>query len=66
MTGRLDKLNHASIVEGCLLSPGKFLRFGHKDMVALERRIQTLDPEAGKLIGLMGAEPSSFRVAQPQ
>jgi 8-amino-7-oxononanoate synthase len=45
-----DKSNHASIVEGCLLSQGKFLRFAHKDMAALESRLQKLEPEAGKLI----------------
>jgi 8-amino-7-oxononanoate synthase len=45
-----DKSNHASIVEGCLLAQGKFLRFAHKDMAALENRLQKLEPEAGKLI----------------
>ena len=45
-----DKSNHASIVEGCLLSQGKFLRFAHKDMAALESRLQKIEPEAGKLI----------------
>ena len=45
-----DKSNHASIVEGCLLAQGKFVRFAHKDMAALETRLQSLDPEAGKLI----------------
>ena len=45
-----DKSNHASIVEGCLLTPGRFLRFAHKDMAALENRLQGLEPEAGKLI----------------
>lgn len=45
-----DKSNHASIVEGCLVSQGKFLRFAHKDMAALESRLQKLEPEAGKLI----------------
>ncbi len=45
-----DKSNHASIVEGCLLAQGKFLRFAHKDMAALENRLQGLDPAAGKLI----------------
>jgi 8-amino-7-oxononanoate synthase len=49
-----DKSNHASIVEGCLLSPGKFLRFSHKDMAALESRLQTIDPAAGKLIVVDG------------
>jgi 8-amino-7-oxononanoate synthase len=45
-----DKSNHASIVEGCLLAQGKFLRFAHKDMAALESRLQKLEPEAGKLV----------------
>jgi 8-amino-7-oxononanoate synthase len=49
-----DKSNHASIVEGCLLSQGKFLRFAHKDMAALESRLQKLEPEAGKLIVVDG------------
>jgi 8-amino-7-oxononanoate synthase len=49
-----DKSNHASIVEGCLLSQGKFLRFAHKDMAALESRLEKLDPEAGKLIVVDG------------
>ncbi len=49
-----DKSNHASIVEGCLLSQGKFLRFAHKDMAALENRLQKLEPEAGKLIVVDG------------
>jgi 8-amino-7-oxononanoate synthase len=45
-----DKSNHASIVEGCLLAQGKFLRFPHQDMEALEARLQQLDPAAGKLV----------------
>jgi 8-amino-7-oxononanoate synthase len=49
-----DKSNHASIVEGCLLSQGKFLRFAHKDMAALESRLQKLEPEAGKLVVVDG------------
>jgi 8-amino-7-oxononanoate synthase len=49
-----DKSNHASIVEGCLSATGKFLRFPHKDMRALESRLQTIDPEAGKLIVVDG------------
>ncbi len=49
-----DKSDHASIVEGCLVSLGKFLRFGHKDMAALESRLQSIDPEAGKLIVVDG------------
>ena len=49
-----DKSNHASIVEGCLLSPGKFLRFAHRDLEALEARLRQLDRAAGKLIVVDG------------
>lgn len=49
-----DKSNHASIVEGCLLAQGKFLRFPHKNMAALESRLQQLDPELGKLVVVDG------------
>ncbi|HUL54222.1 MAG TPA: aminotransferase class I/II-fold pyridoxal phosphate-dependent enzyme [Opitutaceae bacterium] len=49
-----DKSDHASIVEGCQCSLGKFLRFPHRDMAALESRLETIDPEAGKLIVVDG------------
>ena len=49
-----DKSDHASIVEGCQLSSGNFVRFAHKDMAALESRLQKIDPEAGKLIVVDG------------
>jgi len=49
-----DKSNHASIVEGCLLAQGKFFRFPHKDLVALESRLEQLEPEAGKLVVVDG------------
>ncbi len=49
-----DKSNHASIVEGCLLSQGKFLRFPHRDMATLESRLRNIDPESGKLVVVDG------------
>ncbi len=49
-----DKSDHASIVEGCKLSPGEFVRFTHRDMAALENRLQNIDPLAGKLIVVDG------------
>jgi 8-amino-7-oxononanoate synthase len=49
-----DKSNHASIVEGCLLAQGKFFRFQHKDLGALENRLQQLERTAGKLIVVDG------------
>jgi len=49
-----DKCDHASIVEGCQLCQGEFVRFGHKDMAALENRLRNIDPQAGKLIVVDG------------
>jgi len=45
-----DKFNHASIVDGCLLSGAKFVRFRHNDMASLERRLQQADPDAAKVV----------------
>ena len=45
-----DKLNHASIVDGCLMSGAKFLRFLHNDMEALEERLQQVPQESAKLV----------------
>ncbi len=45
-----DKLNHACIVEGGLLSPGTMIRYDHGDMADLERQLAALPAEAGKLI----------------
>jgi 8-amino-7-oxononanoate synthase len=49
-----DKSNHASIVDGCNLSLGDFVRFPHRDMAGLESRLQKIDPDAGKLIVVDG------------
>ena len=45
-----DKLNHASIVDGCMMSGAKFLRFRHKDMEALESRLQQIPDGSAKLV----------------
>ncbi len=45
-----DKLNHASIVDGCLTSGAKFLRFHHNDMDALELRLQQVPDGVTKLV----------------
>ena len=45
-----DKLNHASIVDGCLMSGAEFRRFKHNDMAELERRLQQAPNDVAKLV----------------
>ena len=37
-----DKLNHASIIDGIILSRAKLLRYPHADMQALEEILKNL------------------------
>ncbi|MDD2522888.1 MAG: aminotransferase class I/II-fold pyridoxal phosphate-dependent enzyme [Anaerolineaceae bacterium] len=50
----LDKEDHASIVDGAMLSGGKIERFRHNDMAHLERVLQSLPEEPGKLLVVDG------------
>ena len=45
-----DKLNHASIVDGCLMSGAEFRRFKHNDMADLEQRLQHVPEDASCLV----------------
>ncbi len=45
-----DKLNHASIVDGCLMSGAEFRRFKHNDMDELEKRLQQVPSGAARLV----------------
>jgi len=49
-----DKLDHASIIDGAMLSRGKMVRFKHNDMDHLELVLSKLPRDAGKLIVIDG------------
>ena len=46
----LDRLDHASIIEGSRLSFGKTLKYTHNDMANLEMRLKQCNPDSIKLI----------------
>jgi len=45
-----DKLDHASIVDGCLLSGAKLVRFRHNDLDHLAGRLEQADPRHQRLV----------------
>jgi 8-amino-7-oxononanoate synthase len=45
-----DKEDHASIVDGCMLSLGEMRRYRHNDIDHLERLLEGLDEDSGKLV----------------
>ena len=45
-----DKLNHASLNDACILSRGKFIRFPHNDMSALENHLKKNKTKKKKFI----------------
>jgi len=45
-----DKLNHASIVDGCRMSRAKLVRFGHNDMGHLRECLRDAKPAGRKLV----------------
>jgi len=49
-----DKLDHASIVDGCHLAFGEWLRFKHNDLEDLRKTLEKIDEEGGRLIVVDG------------
>lgn len=49
-----DRQDHASIVDGCRLSFGKMIKFKHNDPEDLERVLERLGPETGKMVVVDG------------
>jgi 8-amino-7-oxononanoate synthase len=69
----LDKLDHASIVDGAKMSHGETMRFNHGDLAGLERKLQKVDPKIGTMVivdGIYSMEgdiadvPNLLRVTQ--
>ncbi len=50
----IDKEDHASIVDGCLMSLGEMKRFSHNDPGSLESVLKKLPAGAGKLVVVDG------------
>ena len=50
----IDKDDHASIVDGCLMCRGEMRRFKHSDVSSLDTLLSNLPPEAGKLVVIDG------------
>jgi 8-amino-7-oxononanoate synthase len=46
----VDKLDHASILDGCRLSHGEIRRFKHNNMEDLDRVLKEIGPGHGKLV----------------
>src|SRR5258707_2002143 len=46
----LDKLDHASIVDGAKMSHGETMRFNHGDLAGLERKLQKLPEGTGSMV----------------
>ena len=49
-----DREDHASIIDGCLLSRGEMKRFQHNDLASLEKVLASCDESAGKLVVVDG------------
>jgi 8-amino-7-oxononanoate synthase len=50
----LDKLDHASIVDGAKMSHGETVRFNHGDLASLERKLQKVDAKTGTMVVVDG------------
>ncbi len=50
----IDKEDHASIVDGCLMCRGEMRRFSHNDPQSLETMLSRLPEESGKLLVVDG------------
>ncbi|MBU3664866.1 MAG: aminotransferase class I/II-fold pyridoxal phosphate-dependent enzyme [Chthoniobacterales bacterium] len=59
-----DKENHASIIDGCRMSPAKIVPFAHNSPESLRRRLSRLPREAGKMVVVDGVFSMSGDIAR--
>jgi 8-amino-7-oxononanoate synthase len=59
----LDKLDHASIVDGAKLSYGETERFNHGDLANLERRLERNGPNRGAMVVVDGVYSMEGNIA---
>ncbi len=50
----LDRADHASIVDGAILSQGRIVRFKHNDAESLRRALERIAPDRGRLVVVDG------------
>jgi 8-amino-7-oxononanoate synthase len=62
----VDKEDHASIVDGCLLSRGEMRRFSHNDVSSLEAVLSRIPESAGKLVVIDGVYSMGGDIAPVQ
>jgi 8-amino-7-oxononanoate synthase len=60
----VDKDDHASIVDGCLMCLGELRRFRHNDVSSLEDALKRIPAEAGKLVVVDGVYSMGGDIAQ--
>jgi len=63
----MDRANHASLVDGARLTFGKTYKYGHNDIADLDRVMEQVAPDAGKLVasdGVFSMEGDLARVPE--
>lgn len=60
----VDKDDHASIIDGCLMSRGEMKRFRHNDINSLDEVLSKLPKDAGKLVIVDGVYSMGGDIAQ--
>lgn len=60
----VDKDDHASIIDGCLMARGEMKRFRHNDINSLDEVLSKLPKDAGKLVIVDGVYSMGGDIAQ--